>query len=85
MERLSLIRRWGAVPVTLVECSLGGSSILEAAPRQVYADRLGPRHPTPYPHRLMWRRCSSLYITCSKRTARPDSVMFLTPSNRAGR
>ena len=38
VERLnSDSRRWGAVPVTLVECSLGGSSILEAAPREVEA------------------------------------------------
>jgi SAM-dependent methyltransferase len=29
-------RRWGGVPVTLVEASLGGASILEASSRQMY-------------------------------------------------
>jgi SAM-dependent methyltransferase len=53
VERLnSDSRRWGAVPVTLVECSLGGSSILEAAPRQVYADSTWSTAPYAIPPSL---------------------------------
>ena len=50
VERLnSDSRRWGAVPVTLVECSLGGSSILEASQRQVYADQSWSTSPYAIP------------------------------------
>ena len=85
VERLeSDSRRWGAVPVTLVECSLGGSSILEASPRQVYADQAWSTAPYAIPPSyLMWRRCSSFTLHGRKRPG--TAVMFLAPSNQAGR
>ena len=75
------------MPVTLVECSLGGSSILEASQRQVYADQTWSTAPYAIPPSLFdvasMQFALHYMFESEQRAYTCFSVMFW-PSNPAG-